>query len=94
MHSAALWQHATQAVIITVQRLQLDRSCDDMTKNNMRINLWLSWLEGPWYSQPTRVQIPDLTMVLAFSWIYSRASGDMLSVGGDVPVEDEVMMLR
>src|SRR4051812_4035891 len=29
-----------------------------------RINLWLSWLGGQWYPQPTRVQILVLTLFL------------------------------
>ena len=35
------------------------------------------------------VQVFDLAWVLAFSWIYSRFNGVMLSVVGDVPVDSE-----
>jgi hypothetical protein len=49
----------------------------------------VEWLGGQWYPQPTRVQVLDLTLVLAFSWIYFRPSGNVRSVGGDVPVDYE-----
>ena len=38
-------------------------------------------------SQPNGVQVRDMTLVLAFSWIYSRPSGDVRSVGGDFCVD-------
>ena len=44
---------------------------------------------GQWYPHPTRVQVLDLTLVLAFSWIYSRPSDDVCLVGGDVLVNYE-----
>ena len=47
------------------------------------------WLGGQWYPQPTRVQVPDWTLVLAFPCIYSRSSGDVRSVGRDVLVNYE-----
>ena len=31
---------------------------------SLRINLWLSWLGGQWYPQPTRVQILVLALFL------------------------------
>lgn len=34
-----------------------------------------------WWNQPTQVQILDLARVLTFSWIYSKNSDDVRSVG-------------
>ena len=35
------------------------------------------------------VHVPDLTLVLAFTWIYSRPSGDVGSVEEDIHVDYE-----
>ena len=42
-----------------------------------------------WWNQPTKVQVIDLALVVAFSWFYSRSSGEVHSVGGDVSIDYE-----
>ena len=42
-----------------------------------------------WSNQPIRVQVLDLTLVVALFWIYFKSFGNVRSVGAEVPVDYE-----
>ena len=51
----------------------------------------IGWLGGQLYPLPTRVQVPGMTLVLVFFWIYSRPLDNVRLVGGDAPIDYEVV---
>ena len=40
-----------------------------------------------WWNQPTKLQVLDLALVVAFSWFYFRSSSDVHSVGEDISID-------